>query len=106
VSTGLDVRQAETLVHGAAATIPALERQIIQTENAIHLLLAQPPGDILRGWTLTEQPAPPDIPAGLPAALLERRPDIRASEERLVAANAQIGAAKRCTFRASRSRDS
>ena len=40
MSTGLDVRQAETLVHGAAATIPALERQIIQTENAIRLLLA------------------------------------------------------------------
>ena len=98
VSTGLEVRQAETLVYDAAATIPALERQMIQTENAIRLLLAQPPGDILRGRTLTEQPAPPEIPAGLPAALLERRPDIRASEELLVAANAQIGAAKALYF--------
>ena len=98
VSTGLEVRQAETLVYGAAATIPDLERQIVQTENAIRLLLAQPPGDILRGRTLTEQPAPPEIPAGLPAALLDRRPDIRASEELLVAANAQIGAAKALYF--------
>src|SRR5262245_4529779 len=51
VGTNLDVRQAETLVYGAAATIPDLERQIVQTENAIRLLLAQPPGDILRGRT-------------------------------------------------------
>jgi multidrug efflux system outer membrane protein len=98
VATRLEVRQAETLLYTAAATIPLVERQIVQTENAIRLLLAQPPGDILRGRTLTEQPIPPEIPAGLPAALLERRPDIRASEEVLVAANAQIGAAKALYF--------
>ena len=98
VSTGLDRRQAETLVYGAATTMPALERQIVQTENAIRPLLAQPPGGILRRRTLTEQPVPPDIPAWLPAALLERRPDIRAPEERLVAANVQIGAAKALYF--------
>jgi multidrug efflux system outer membrane protein len=98
VATRLEVRQAETLLYTAAATIPLVERQIGQTENAIRLLLAQPPGDILRGRTLTEQPIPPEIPAGLPAALLERRPDIRASEEVLVAANAQIGAAKALYF--------
>ena len=67
VGTNLDVRQAETLVYGAAATIPEIERQMVQTENAIRLLLAQPPGDILRGRMLTEQPIPPEIPAGLPA---------------------------------------
>jgi multidrug efflux system outer membrane protein len=98
VATRLEVRQAETLLYTAAATVPLVERQIVQTENAIRLLLAQPPGDILRGRTLTEQPIPPEIPAGLPAALLERRPDIRASEEVLVAANAQIGAAKALYF--------
>jgi multidrug efflux system outer membrane protein len=97
-ATRLDVRQAETLLYTAAATIPLVERQIVQTENAINLLLAQPPGDILRGRTLTEQPIPPEIPAGLPAALLERRPDIRAAEETLVSANAQIGAAKALYF--------
>jgi multidrug efflux system outer membrane protein len=98
VATRLDVRQAETLLYTAAATIPLVERQIVQTENAIRLLLAQPPGEILRGRILTEQPIPPEIPAGLPAALLERRPDIRASEEVLVSANAQIGAAKALYF--------
>jgi outer membrane protein, multidrug efflux system len=98
VSTRLDVRQAETLLYTAAATIPLVERQIVQTENAIRLLLAQPPGEILRGRILTEQPIPPEIPAGLPAALLERRPDIRASEAVLVSANAQIGAAKALYF--------
>jgi multidrug efflux system outer membrane protein len=98
VSTRLDVTQAQTLLYTAAVTIPQVERQIVQTENAIRLLLAQPPGDILRGRTLTEQPIPPEIPAGLPAALLERRPDIRASEEGLVSANAQIGAAKALYF--------
>jgi outer membrane protein, multidrug efflux system len=98
VATRLDVTQAQTLLYTAAATIPLVERQIVQTENAIRLLLAQPPGDILRGRILTEQPIPPEIPAGLPAALLERRPDIRASEESLVSANAQIGAAKALYF--------
>jgi multidrug efflux system outer membrane protein len=98
VSTRLDVRQAENLLYTAAATIPLVERQMVQTENAISLLLAQPPGDILRGRALTEQPVPPEIPAGLPSALLERRPDIRASEEGLISANAQIGAAKALYF--------
>ena len=98
VSTRLDVTQAQTLLYTAAVTIPQVERQMVQTENAIRLLLAQPPGDILRGRTLTEQPIPPEIPAGLPAALLERRPDIRASEEGLISANAQIGAAKALYF--------
>ena len=94
VSTGLDVRQAETLVYGAAVTIPDLERQIVQTENAIRLLLAQPPGDILRGRTLTEQPAPPEIPAGLPAALLERRPSGRAERAAGRGGGALDGAAR------------
>src|SRR5262245_1126479 len=98
VATRLDVTQAQTLLYTAATTITLVERPIVQTENAIRLLLAQPPGDILRGRTLTEQPIPPEIPAGLPAALLERRPDIRASEEVLVSANAQIGAAKALYF--------
>lgn len=98
VTTRLEVRQAETLLYEATATIPELKRQSAQTENAIRLLLGQPPGDIERGLPLTEQPVPPEIPAGLPAALLERRPDIRAAEELLVAANAQIGAAKALYF--------
>jgi outer membrane protein, multidrug efflux system len=98
VATRLDIRQSENLLYTAAARIPDLERQITQKENEIRFLLALPPGDIRRGLPLTEQPFPPEVPAGLPAALLERRPDIRQAEEVLVAANARIGAAKALYF--------
>src|SRR5215469_14933395 len=90
----LDQRQAEQLVAAAAESIPALERAIEQEENYISALLGNNPGPITRGLPLTEQPHPPEVPAGLPSALLERRPDIRQAEEQLVAANAQIGVAK------------
>jgi multidrug efflux system outer membrane protein len=98
IATRLDIRQAEQLLYTTAARIPDLERLIAQKENEIRLLLALPPGDIRRGLPLTEQPLPPEVPAGLPAALLERRPDIRQAEELLVAANARIGAAKALYF--------
>ena len=94
----LDVRQAEQLVFTAAAEIPALEQQIQQDENFISILLGQNPGDVPRGQKLTEQARPPDVPAGLPSALLERRPDIRQAEQQLVAANAQIGVARAAYF--------
>jgi multidrug efflux system outer membrane protein len=90
----LDVRQAEQLVFTAAETIPDLERQIEQQENFISTLLGNNPGPIARGLKLTEQPHAPDVPAGLPSSLLERRPDIREAEAQLIAANAQIGVAK------------
>ncbi len=90
----LDVRQSEQLVYTAAETIPDLERQISQEENALSTLLGQNPGSIPRGRPLTEELNLPAIPAGLPSELLERRPDIREAEESLVAANAQIGVAK------------
>ena len=98
VATLLDLRQAEQLVYTAAATIPTLQQQIEQTENQISLLLGRNPGEVLRGRSLTEQEMPPDIPAGLPSALLERRPDIRATEQTLIAANAEIGVAKAAYF--------
>ncbi len=98
VATRLDIRQAEQLLYTAAARIPDLERLITQKENEIRLLLALPPGDIPRGLPLTAQAFPPEVPAGLPAALLERRPDIRQAEGVLVAANARIGAAKALYF--------
>jgi len=98
VSTLLDLRQAEQLVDTAAETIPTLQQQIGQTENQISLLLGKNPGDIARGQTLTDQVLPPEVPAGLPSALLERRPDIRAAEQNLVAANAEIGVAKAAYF--------
>ena len=94
----LDVRQAEQLVFTAAETIPDLERRIEQQENFLSTLLGNNPGPITRGTKLTEQPHAPEIPAGLPSSLLERRPDIRQAEAQLIAANAQIGVAKAAYF--------
>jgi len=96
--TMLDVRQAEQLVSVAAETIPDLERRIQQQENFISTLLGNNPGPVARGMKLTEQPHLPEVPAGIPSRLLERRPDIRAAEAQLMAANAQIGVAKAAYF--------
>ena len=93
-STLLDVRQAEQFLYTATAQIAAAHRQIEQNENLLSLLLAKNPQAIDRGKELNELTAPPAIPAGLPADLLARRPDIRAAEQSLIAANANIGAAK------------
>ncbi len=90
----MDVYQAETLLSGALREIPDFERQIEQTENLISVLIGRNPGSILRGRGLEGQIRRPTVPAGLPAALLERRPDIRLAEQQLVAANARIGVAK------------
>ena len=98
VATLLDRRQGEQLVDTAAETIPELQQRIEQTENQISLLLGKNPGEVSRGRALTEQQLPPEVPTGLPSSLLERRPDIRAAEENLIAANAQIGVAKAAYF--------
>jgi multidrug efflux system outer membrane protein len=94
----VDVRQAEQLVFNATATIADLERQITQQENFISILLGRNPSDVPRGASLEQQPHVPDIPVGLPSALLERRPDIRQAEQLLIAANANIGVAKAAYF--------
>src|SRR5271166_1570697 len=93
-TTMLDVRQAEQLVAAAAESIPDLERRIEQEENYISTLLGNNPGPITRGLPLIEQSHAPEVPAGLPSELLERRPDIREAEEQLIAENAYIGVAK------------
>ena len=98
VSTRLDLRQAEQLVYTAAETIPATQDRIEQSENQISLLLGENPGGVTRGRSLTDQDLPPDVPPGLPSALLERRPDIRAAEQDLIAANAEIGVARAAYF--------
>jgi multidrug efflux system outer membrane protein len=98
VATRLDLRQAEQLVSSAAQSIPALQQQIEQTENRINLLLGRNPGDLARGRGFLEQELMPEVPAGLPSALLERRPDILAAEQSLVAANANIGVARAAYF--------
>jgi len=93
-SSELDVRQAEQLVFGASATIVDLERQAEQQENLISLLLGNDPAAVPRGRTLTDQPLIPEVPTGLPSALLEHRPDIVEAEQTVVAANANIGVAR------------
>ena len=98
VSNQLELDQAIANRSRTAAAIPELERQIALQENLIQFLLGKPPGPIPRGAALTEQYTPPDVPAGLPSALLDRRPDVREAEELLVAANADIGAAKALFF--------
>jgi multidrug efflux system outer membrane protein len=98
VATLLDLRQAEELVYSAAGTIPVIEREIAQTENQIDLMLGKNPGEVVRGRSLEDQDLPPGVPAGLPSAMLERRPDIRAAEQNLIAANAEIGVARAAYF--------
>ncbi len=94
----LDIRREEQDVARARAVIPDLERRIGQKENQLSILTGQNPKAIVRGTSLQEQSLPPDVPAGLPSALLERRPDILEAEQRLVAANARIGVAKAALF--------
>jgi multidrug efflux system outer membrane protein len=98
LSSLLDVRQSEQLVYTAATEVPDFERQIAQRENALSILLGRNPGDIPRGLKLTEQPHSPEVPAGLPSSLLERRADIREAEQNLISANAQIGVARSAYF--------
>ena len=90
----LETSRAQAALSNVAATIPDLERQIVAQENALDLLLGRNPGPISRGSPLADQYDPPDVPAGLPASLLERRPDLREAEQNLIAANANIGVAK------------
>ena len=107
IATTLDVLQARQVLDIANAQIPDLERQIGQTEDAINILLGKYPDSVPRGqalgigtpegWTWSENLSP-QLPAGLPSELLERRPDIREAEQTLVATNANIGVAKAMFF--------
>ena len=93
-SSGLEVARAQAALSNVAAAVPDFERQIVAQENALDLLLGRSPGPIARGAALADQFDPPDVPAGLPATLLERRPDLREAEQKLIAANAFVGVAK------------
>jgi multidrug efflux system outer membrane protein len=93
-----DVDQALLLVQQAEAEVISLQESIPQTENALSILVGRNPGPINRGLNLVDQPHLPDVPVGLPSALLERRPDVRQAEEALVAANANVGVAKAAFF--------
>lgn len=96
--TLLAVRQAEQLVFTAQEEIPDIERQIEQEEDTICALLGENPHPIPRGLAIDQQPHLPVVPAGLPSALLERRPDILEAEANLIAANAEIGVARAAYF--------
>jgi outer membrane protein, multidrug efflux system len=88
-----EVVQVRSQVQQALAAIPAFEQAIAAQENLISILLGRNPGPIARGKTIDEL-APPLIPGDLPSTLLQRRPDILQAEQNLVAANANIGAAR------------
>jgi multidrug efflux system outer membrane protein len=94
VSNRLELDRIRALRAQTAAAIPNLEQQIAVVENEISLLLGRPPGAIVRDPATPNLILPPPIPPGLPASLLERRPDVAEAEQFLVAANADIGAAK------------
>jgi multidrug efflux system outer membrane protein len=93
VVSDLEVAQVRTEYEQAAAAIPPIERQIALTENALSILLGSNPGVIPRGKSIDALVLPP-VPAGVPSSLLERRPDIRAAEQALIAADARIGVAR------------
>ena len=94
----LDKLQAQQQEAIAAAAIPSFQRQIILIENAIRVLIGVGPGSIVRGASNYDQILSPDIPVGLPSQLLERRPDIIASEFALQAQFEQIGVAEANRF--------
>jgi outer membrane protein, multidrug efflux system len=93
-----DVYQAELLLQQAEAQVILSQQFIAQSENQISILLGRNPGPIARGLTLPSQPHLAVVPTGLPSALIERRPDVRASEATLMAANANVGVAKAAFF--------
>jgi multidrug efflux system outer membrane protein len=92
-----DYQQAESQYREAVARVPELEREIAQQENFLSVLLGRNPGSIPRGRDI-DALLFPTVPEGLPASLLERRPDIRQAEQNLIAANADIGVAKAAYF--------
>jgi multidrug efflux system outer membrane protein len=98
ISNRLELDRAVANRARTATTIPEIERQIALTENALSFLLGRLPGPIARGQALSESHVAPELPVGIPAALLERRPDVLAAEQLLVAANANVGAAKALFF--------
>ena len=94
----LETVRAEAALASTSAQIPELQRLIALKENEINLLLGNQPGSVQRNAQLAGQVIPPEVPAGLPSALLERRPDLLQAEQAVRAANAQIGIATASFF--------
>ncbi len=98
ITARLDADQFEAERANAAARVARFTRMMIQKENELSVLLGKNPTNIQRGKSLTEQVMPPDVPAGLPSELLQRRPDVLQAEHVLAAATARIGVAKAARF--------
>ncbi len=94
----LDQLQAQQQLAQVQAAVPNLERQIVNIQNALRVLTGQVPGSILRGLNNYNQQFPPEIPAGIPSDLLQRRPDIIAAEQYFVSQSEQIGVAVATRF--------
>src|SRR5207244_4593342 len=97
-ASALETSRAEAALAEVSARLPDLERQVVARENEIGVLLGRVPGPVPRGGDLDAQPIPPRVPAGLPSALLTRRPDLRAAEQALIAATANVGVARAALF--------
>jgi len=93
VGNALETDRAEGALAAAAATVPDLEQRIRLQEDQINVLLGRSSGSIPHGAPLGDQAVPPEVPAGLPSALLERRPDLRQAEQHLHSVCAQVGVA-------------
>jgi multidrug efflux system outer membrane protein len=98
VASRLDADEFEAERANVSARVAELERQMVQKENELSVLLGKNPAPITRGRLLTEQVMPPEVPAGLPSDLLQRRPDILQAEQTLAAATARIGMTKAARF--------
>jgi multidrug efflux system outer membrane protein len=94
LTSELDLRQAESELYRTTSQVHEFDRRVQQKENELNLLLGRNPGPVPRGAAVAAWPIPPQVPAGLPAELLQRRPDLRAAEQQLVAGNARVGEAK------------
>ena len=94
MTSKLDADQFEAERANAAARTAELQRQMVQAENHLSVLLGRRPFSVTRGHSLDEQIVPPEVPAGLPSELLQRRPDLLVAERQLAAVTARIGAAK------------
>jgi len=98
VAQQVDLRQSEAEFHRVKALLFNLEKLVAQKENELSFLVGRQPGEILRNRGTDDQPVPPEVPVGLPAELLERRPDVRKAEMELWSATARIGEAKAALY--------